>query len=241
MSRAEPRQLVFDLPVRPALGAEDFMVSSANEAALAFIERWPDWPHFAAVLEGPGRSGKSHLANVWRFRSGAAVTAAQDMPEDLAHRFLDARALLVENLEAGVGDEQMLFHLLNLAREHKLSMLLTSRVAPGDLPLVFPDLVSRLKAAPVIRIAPPDDHLLEAVLIKHFADRQLTVEPQVVTFIVRHMERSFAAAQDIVMAIDQRSLATRRRVTRALANAVILARGGDGTGDPGPEPTAREA
>ena len=116
----------------------------------------------------------------------------------------------------------LLFHLLNIAREHKLSILLTSRLAPGDLTIAFPDLRSRLRALPVVHIAPPDQPLLEAVLVKHFADRQLLVEPQVVAYLVRHMERSFAAAASIVAAIDRRSMADKRRVTRALASAVML-------------------
>ena len=38
-------QLVLDLAHRPALGAEDFLVSRSNEAAAEMIDRWPDWPH----------------------------------------------------------------------------------------------------------------------------------------------------------------------------------------------------
>ena len=73
-----------------------------------------------------------------------------------------------------------------------------------------------------MHIAPPDQPLLEAILVKQFADRQLTVEPQVVSYLLRHMERSFAAAATIVEAIDRRSLADKRRVTRALASSVML-------------------
>lgn len=222
---AQPQQLAFDLPVRTALGAEDFMVSAANAEALALVDRWPDWPHWAAVVSGPAQSGKTHLAHVWRYRSGGLVATARALDEALAHRFRETGALVVEELEAGVNNEQMLFHLLNIAREHKLSILLTSRLAPGDLAVTFPDLRSRLRALPVVHITPPDQALLEAVLVKHFADRQLTVEPQVVSYLLRHMERSFAAAASIVEAIDRRSLADKRRVSRALASAVMVESG----------------
>jgi chromosomal replication initiation ATPase DnaA len=49
-------------------------------------------------------------------------------------------ALLVEDLHGGIADERALFHLLNLVREHRLSMLLTSRVPPGELEVRLPDL-----------------------------------------------------------------------------------------------------
>jgi chromosomal replication initiation ATPase DnaA len=217
----QPKQLVFDLAHRPALGAEDFMESAANQSALAIVDRWPDWPHWAVVVEGPARSGKSHLANVWRYRSTAHVVQANALDNSLPARFQDTRALVVENLEDGVNNEQMLFHLLNIAREHKLSILLTSRLGPGDLTIAFPDLRSRLRALPVVRIEAPDEALLKAVLLKHFADRQLTVEPQIISHLAMYMERSFVAASALVEAIDKRSLADKRRVTKALATAVM--------------------
>ncbi len=218
----QPRQLVFDLAHRPALGAEDFMVSDANQSALEIVDRWPDWPHWAVVVEGPARSGKSHLANVWRYRSAAHIVAADAIDEHLPTLFQNSGALVVENLEAGVNAEQMLFHLLNIARERKLSILLTSRVGPGDLAITFPDLRSRLRALPVVRIEPPDEALLKAILLKHFADRQLTVEPQIISHLATHMERSFQAANALVEAIDKRSLADKRRVTKVLANTVMI-------------------
>lgn len=217
----QPAQLALDLAFRPALAAEDFLVSPANASALAIIDRWPDWPHWAVVVHGPAHSGKTHLANVWRLHSGGDLVAAATLDIASTAQLSAKRALVVENLEDGVGDEQMLFHLLNMAREHKYSILLTSRSAPGDLAITFPDLRSRLRALPVVTINPPDDTLLKAVLIKLFADRQLEVEPHLINHIALHMDRSFAAAHAIVETIDKRALAARRRVTRALAAEVI--------------------
>jgi len=66
------RQLVLDLPHRAALAAEDFLVSGANRAAADIVDRWPDWPLASLMVVAPPRAGKSHLANVWRLKSGAA-------------------------------------------------------------------------------------------------------------------------------------------------------------------------
>jgi chromosomal replication initiation ATPase DnaA len=216
-----PRQLAFDLIHRPALGAEDFFVGRSNQAALDMVDQWPHWPHWALVVIGPPRSGKTHLANVWRLKSNATRLRSVDVSDVAVAVLKTDRSLLVENLEAGVADEKSLFHLLNVAREEKLSILLTSRVAPGDLDIRLPDLRSRLRALPIVAIEPPDDLLLKAVLVKHFADRQLMVEPHVVEHLAQRMERSMEAAQQIVAAIDRRALAARRRVTRALAAEVL--------------------
>jgi chromosomal replication initiation ATPase DnaA len=216
---ARPGQLVLDLAHRPALEAEDFLVSRSNQAAADFIDRWPDWPQASAVVVAPARAGKTHLANVWRLKSGAARLEACTLGE----REVEAAkgALLVEDLHAGIGDERALFHLLNLVREHKTSMLLTSRAPPGELDVRLPDLRSRLRGLPVVVISPPDEALLKAVLVKHFADRQLAVEPHVVNHIALHMERSMQAAAEIVAAIDRAAMASHRKVTRAMVAEVL--------------------
>ena len=218
---ARPAQLTFDLAPRPALGAADFLVSPANEAALRLIDRWPDWPHHAVVLEGPAQAGKSHLGQVWRLASGAAEVAAPDLTDASVAALTQAKALLIENLERGIGDERVLFHLLNAAREQKLSLLLTTRTPPAEIEMALPDLSSRLRAAPLVAIAPPDEMLLKAVLIKQFNDRQLEVEPAVIDFLAMRMERSMAMASAIVKALDERALAVKRKVTRPLAAEVL--------------------
>lgn len=222
-----PRQLVFDLPHRPALGHEDFLAGPSNAAALAIVDQWPNWPHWAVVVEGPAHSGKSHLGQVWRLKSGAEAVCARDLDQDAVEGLRERRALLVENLEEGVADERVLFHLLNLAREQKMSILMTTRVAPGELKIALPDLRSRLRAVPRVEIGPPDDAILGAVLVKHFADRQLSIDPSVVSYLLVRLDRSFAAALEVVEEIDRRSLATHRRVTRQLAGEAIVALGRD--------------
>jgi chromosomal replication initiation ATPase DnaA len=221
MMTAGPDQLLLDLPHRPALGAEDYLVSASNRAAADMIDRWPDWPHAVVMVVAPPGSGKTHLGNVWRLKSGAARLTAGTLEEaDIAKA---SRALLVEDLHAGIGEERVLFHLLNLVRERKLSMLLTSRIPPGGITVRLPDLRSRLRAVPLVTIAPHDATLLRTVLVKHFADRQLVVEPHVINHIALHMEQSMEAAATIVAEIDRAAMATHRKVTRALA-AEVLAR-----------------
>lgn len=220
---SSPRQLVLDLPLRSARGMEDFFVSQSNRAAVELVDRWPDWPHWAALVVGPQGAGKSHLGHVWQTASGATAVAASDLGESTIAVLERDGALLVEDIDRGISQDRILFHLLNLAREHRLTILLTSRQAPGEMSIALPDLRSRLRALPLIAIAPPDETLLKAVLVKLFSDRQLSVEPHVVNFIALRLERSLAAANAIVERLDREALATHRRVTRALAADVMQA------------------
>ncbi|KWT70085.1 HdaA/DnaA family protein [Hyphomicrobium sulfonivorans] len=219
---AYPSQLVFDLSHRQALGAEDFLVSRSNEAAVETIDRWPDWPHPASLVVGPEGAGKSHLANVWRLRSGASVIAAAELHDDAVAALPDGGAIVVEDIDRGIADEKAFFHLLNRARESKLAVLITSRKAPGELEFSVPDLRSRLRALPMAELQPPDEALLKAVLVKLFSDRQLNVEPPVIDYLSVRMERSMAAANAIVAAVDRLALAKHRKVTRPLAAEVLV-------------------
>lgn len=228
---AEPSQLVLDLGHRAALGAEDYLVSASNAAAVALVDRWPDWAHWGAVIQGPAGSGKTHLASVWRARSGADALSAAALSEAAPARLEAARALVVEDVDRAVADERVLFHLLNIAREQRLSILLTSRADPGDIAVRLPDLRSRLRALPLARIEPPDVALLNGVLIKLFADRQLEIEPHVVAHLSRHMERSMAMAIRVVAAADRLALAMHRRVTRAVAAQALEHAGREEDGD----------
>src|SRR5690606_38901824 len=108
-----PEQLTLELPHRAAYGDEDFLVRGCNEAAVAGIDRWPDWLHPAMAVVGPAGSGKSHLVNVWRTRSGAVVLRAAELDEASAARFEAHRAIAIEDVDRGVADERVLFHILN--------------------------------------------------------------------------------------------------------------------------------
>ena len=214
-------QLAFDLAGRPALGREDFLVAPTNRDAVAWIDRWPDWPAPALALVGPPGSGKTHLAHVWQARSDAALMEAGAVarwePGALAG---EAPMCIVEHADRKV-DETALFHLYNFIAERNGALLLTARTAPARWPVRLPDLASRLKAAPVASIAPPDDAMIEAVLVKLFADRQLRVGPEVVSFVLARMERTFDAARGIVAALDQTAMQGRRAITVPLARDVL--------------------
>lgn len=225
----EPTQLVLDLPHRAALEAEDFVVSSANSAAVELIDAWPEWPHWAAVVCGPAGCGKSHLANVWRLRSHAEIIPAAAVGDSAVERLKSCGALVIEDLERGIGDEKALFHLLNVARQDRTSLLLTTSTPPGNLSISLPDLRSRLRALPLVQVGAPDEALLRVMLVKLFADRQLTVDPHVISFIAVRMERSMAAAAQIVEKLDKLGLAMHRKVTRPLAQKALdtIANGND--------------
>ena len=224
------RQRTFDWGVRPALGREDFLVAPCNEAAVAWLDRWPDWPGPALVIHGPPGSGKSHLAEVWRRRSGALALEASALTQ-AATGGGDAPAALVIDGLGGRIDERALLHTYNNLAERGGHLLLTALAPPALWPLTLPDLVSRLRLAPAVAIGLPDDALLAALMVKLFADRQIAVAPEVPAYVVPRIERSFEAVAQLVERLDRAALAERRPVTVPLVRRV-LATGEGGAGTP---------
>jgi chromosomal replication initiation ATPase DnaA len=221
MTRSGERQLVFDLPHRPALEREDFLVSRSNAEAVAFIDSWPSWPSYALALVGPPGSGKTHLAEVWRRTSNAARLAAEALSEASVPSLLSSGALVVEDAPGTQLNERALFHLLNLAREQHASLLLTSTETPAAWNPRLPDLASRLKALPVAALGLPDDDLLRGVLVKLFSDRQIAVDEAVISYLLARIPRALAAARALVAEIDRRALEEKAEVTRNFVARVL--------------------
>ena len=213
-------QLPLDLGFRAALGRADFLIAPCNAAAVAWIDRWPDWPAPALALWGPAGSGKTHLLEVWRALSKAVAIAPGALSSAAVPQLLGAaRAVAID--DAPSADEEALLHLYNLLAERQGHLLLAAREPPARWTIGLADLRSRLLAAPAVAVEAPDDALLGAVLVKLFADRQLRISEEVIAYLLPRIERSFAAAQAIVAALDRAALAGQRAVTVPLARDVL--------------------
>lgn len=217
---ARPRQLPLELGHLAAQSRDDFLAGRSNEAALAMVDRWPDWPSPVVILAGPAGSGKTHLAAIWR-REAQASPASATRLEGMLVDAAATGAVLIDDVDAGVIDETGLFHLINAVRSAGTSLLMTARRFPASWGVALPDLQSRLRAATTVEIHEPDDALLAAVVTKLFADRQIDIEPHVVQFLVRRMERSLATASAVVARIDALALERKARISRALAAEVV--------------------
>ena len=220
-SSVQPRQLAFALPHAESLTRDNFLEGPANEAGLALVDGWPDWPNRIMLLVGPEGSGKSHLASIWAEQAGARSIAAHALTASAVPGALATGALVVEDLRPGDFDERAMFHLMNLAREDEAYVLMTARIPPSAFEVELRDLRSRLRAVPVVSLLPPDDLLFRSLIVKFCADRQLNIDESVVSYLTNRIERSYAAARQAVELLDTEALRLGRPVTRALAAELL--------------------
>ena len=215
------RQLTFRWPHSPSFAREDFLPAPSNLEALKAIQLWPNWAGRMLMLVGPEGAGKSHLGAIWARAAGATSLTGEELDEQSLEACAGASAVLIDDADRASGAEALFFHLMNAGLQNNVWLLLTSRTAPDAWGLNTPDLLSRLRLAPIASLAAPDIELTEAVLFKLFSDRQLQVEAHVIAYIALRIERSLGAARELVEMLDNEALTQGRRITRTMASDAL--------------------
>ena len=220
MTVTQSPQLPLNFDFRPSMSGEDFLVSECNAQAVAWLDRWPDWPSPFTVIYGEAGCGKTHLAEVFREATGAALI---DLDSDDPYEMMGAaKAGVIDDIERVIETKQQaLFHLFNSAKENGAHVLITAKTAPAHWNVSLADLKSRLGTAPAIEIGQPDDRLMLAIVVKLFSDRQIQIDPEVSTYMLSRMERSFDQARRLVSEIDRQSLSQKRKITIPLVRSVF--------------------
>lgn len=219
---AAKEQLVLELGHVEAQSEDDFMVCEGNTLAFEHIMAFPDWPAPLTLLVGAPKSGKSHLARIWVARA-RAVAAKPAAMEALAASG-GQQPILIEDVDRGGYDEVGLFHLLNQSMRDDRPVLLTARTAVAEWPYQTNDVKSRARLAAHFSLTAPDDILLSQMFVKLFADRQLSVDPKVISYLIGRMERSSEEVVTLVELLDRLSLSRGRAITRTIAAEALSIR-----------------
>ncbi len=214
-------QLIMPFAAAPSYHAADFIRGAANAEALAWMERWPDWPYSIILLHGPSGSGKTHLAHVFAEKSGAAMIDPARIGSRPAEQILTGNhSWVIDGLDE-VTEEAALAQLINHVRARGDYVLMTARESAHQHVFKLPDLSSRMKALPAVALGAPDEALLSGVLAKAFADLQLRIAPEVLSYAINQLERSYEAVHQFARAMDHLSLTRGRAITIPLVKEAL--------------------
>jgi chromosomal replication initiation ATPase DnaA len=214
-----PRQLPLPLPHTESHDPADLLEDDSNREALAWLRRPEQWPNGRLALAGPPATGKTHMlrglaaGRGWPVLDGTGLRGLPEVPADAAGLALDDADC--------VPEEASLLHLINICAERGQRLLVAGREPPARWPVALPDLRSRLRATAVAGVRPPEDALLAALLHKHFADRQLRLDPALAAWLLPRLPREAAAVAEAASRLDRAALACGGRVTRSLAASVL--------------------
>lgn len=213
-------QLPLQLVLPEVFSEGNFVISSCNEEAYKAVMDVENWENnaqnHALYLYGEKGSGKSHLANIWKEKVGAVIIPANNIKPASVNA-----NCIVEDVE-NCTDEEVLLHLFNHCKDIGVKLLITSALPVINLPFTLPDLTSRLRGLQVAGINPPDDALIEGVMRKQFADRQLLVDDEVISYLATHMERTLENVKLLVEKIDERALSQKKNITIPFVRKVLV-------------------
>lgn len=181
---------------------QDYLVSDANRPVVRHLEHWALWPVMATMLAGPRKSGRSLLGRIFAAKGGGE---------------------LIDDAE--LADEEAIFHAWNRAQERRRPLILVVDVPPPAWRVRLPDLRSRLAAAPVVRLAEPDESLAAALIAKLCIARGLAASPELIRYLQPRIDRSYLGIHRAVDALDALAFEQRRGLTIPLARQA-LARSG---------------
>ncbi len=212
-------QLVFNLINIKNFNSEDFYVNDNNLEASELIKLWPNWFNGAAIIFGPEKSGKSHLANVWKEKSNANI---YNLDIDFPLSEINTKEnFVLDNFHNLSGDdEEIFFHIYNRTLFNKKNILITLDKNKFKN-IKLKDLESRFNSFSSATIMPPDDNLVNALIVKFFQDQQINIDPSVISFIIKRIERDYGAIFNFLQKIDSLSLEKKTKISISFLNKFI--------------------
>ena len=199
------KQLYFDMPDKTALGIEDYIITESNSFAFDLISRMIKGEINQGVISGPSFSGKTHLSKILIKNIGSNESLYIDGDyKKIIEKVGSSNLIVIENIDKVIEDrsEEDLFHIINFTKESDKKLLMTSGKSISNIEFKLEDLKSRLNAILEAKIMQPDDELMKLILIKIFNDKQLKVNPAVINYLLRRIDRSYESINNFVKSPD---------------------------------------
>ena len=212
------RQIRLDFGFLPDYSMGNYYVPDPVNSPLNILLNTSIWGNHALLICGKIGAGKTHLCHIYADKFSVPMVSVDTLDIDILPS-LSETGCVVDNID-GV-DETLLFHLLNMVKENKKHIVMTSQHTVHSMGIVLPDLVSRLSQSMIVALDLPNDDILATVLIKHISDRKIRLPSEVVSYIIPRMPRSYGGVALLVKILDETALEQRTNITIPFVRKVL--------------------
>ena len=199
------QQLVFKFPFKINYSKKDFFVSKSNFEAYKLIESWPNWPDKWINIFGPKGCGKTHLTMILKNKINIKILNPEDLDSNFESKLNNFDFFVIENYENNINEE-ILFSFLNFMKLKDSFLLINSSQSLKSLKIKLNDLKSRLKSFIELGINLPDDDMVQVIILKNFSDKQISINNNVLNYIIKNIDRSYENIFKFLRDIDKESL-----------------------------------
>lgn len=216
------KQNLLDLPVLKNFSSDEFFINKSNKVSYNIIKLWPHQyqnTNFVSIY-GPRKCGKTHLVNIWAKKNNALIF--NSISKKNFNQKYKINSFVFENVEfCSNWPEMLMFNFINDLKASNGFLLITSNKRLDKFEWSLKDLISRFKSFTSIEIKKPNQNLLKKIMIKQFNDRQLSINIEVVEYILRRIRRSYKSVSDMVELIDKFSLEEKSPLTIPLVKKAL--------------------
>jgi len=220
MPQTASKQTAFDLRAPAPKTFNTFLLNQSNEEAVSWLRKPSKWQMPILAVIGMSGSGKSHLLDAF-----VTEHSARKLQRDIPIPIGECRGQFVALDDAQQWSEESLFILMNMALNGDIpNLLLTDRHSPSDWDIRLPDLRSRLKNIPVVRLAAPNEDLLEPIIKTLFSEQGRQIDSNVVEYILVHCARDISSLEADIEHIERTARAQKADVTKRFVAKVLRER-----------------
>ena len=206
------KQKSFNYQFNQSISLENFFVNQTNFYAFNSLINNKNQN---SLLFGPKKSGKSFLGQIW-LNNNNAISLSNNFETILSNK----NNVLIDGIK--LIQEEEIFHLINHCKLNNLKILILSDKKINDINFSFVDLSSRLKTFDYLEIKQPDDEMLLTILTKLLIDKQFIINSnEIFEYILRRVDRTYEAINEIVSKLDILSLEKKRQLTIPLIKEIL--------------------
>ncbi|ANJ66189.1 DnaA regulatory inactivator Hda [Halothiobacillus diazotrophicus] len=232
-SQTSFKQLPLALDLNPPQSLEGFIGNDNLLLRALIMQQIEGNGELQLFVHGPLGVGKTHLAQAACFHAGGQGRRAAYLPLALDHgrRGLnrvnpqEIDLLVLDDVGSVAGDRALefaVFDVLNRLREQEVPVLLTAARPPADLPIILPDLASRLGWGLTISVAEPSDAEKIELLTVKAHERGLVMPFETAAYLLQRLPRDTGKLLEVLDELDQASLSAQRKLSVPFVRTVLF-------------------